>query len=662
MERLAPLSRRDDAESFQIEPLERPVDAVAFVNHPATAEVVAALLGAAAQGRVHFGGIETAVQVLQSSPCPQVLIIDIAGVRDPLGQLNRLADFCPQGTGVVLVGSSQDPDLAAELQSMGILHYLTIPVDPQRMREAILDAAGSMGPDSNGYRNHTTDLGLNGEHADMVRSHLANGASTAATGIFSSDSEPTPRPGPEAIDAQHGANALMVDPVRDSLQLGAENSSDDAMPPALGYSSHIPPPATTQMLALAEAPTPSLPASGIDPLPRPVDLLAFMAEAQSASLVAAIMGAHGAAGRIQPGGINGAIAFLKDNASPKVLLVDISGVPEPMARIDILAEVCSPGTMVIATGVANDVALYRDLKNAGIYEYLVKPIQPEALKAVVLEAAFGGAKVELDAAKPVLMVIGARGGVGASTVAINLAGTLARQGKKTILLDLDLQFGSVALTLDIDPGNGLREALDRPERVDSMFLNSSSVKISDNLYVLAAEEGVSEAVTVNSESLTTLLHELQRHFDAIVVDLPRHVAASNWESISRAHAVLILADLSLVGIRDTTRLLTASKDAIDPAKIKLVISSTGGDRGAKIDRKEFEAALSRKVDYVLPEDSKSVGAANRAGRTIVDVASGSKLAVAMRDICVELVGGPEEGHEGAKKRRSIGLFRRRKKA
>jgi Flp pilus assembly CpaE family ATPase len=109
-------------------------------------------------------------------------------------------------------------------------------------------------------------------------------------------------------------------------------------------------------------------------------------------------------------------------------------------------------------------------------------------------------------------------------------------------------------------------------------------------------------------------------------------------------------------------LLTASKDAIDPAKIKLVISSTGGDRGAKIDRKEFEAALSRKVDYVLPEDSKSVGAANRAGRTIVDVASGSKLAVAMRDICVELVGGPEEGHEGAKKTRSIGLFRRRKKA
>jgi pilus assembly protein CpaE len=142
--------------------------------------------------------------------------------------------------------------------------------------------------------------------------------------------------------------------------------------------------------------------------------------------------------------------------------------------------------MVIATGVANDVALYRDLKNSGIYEYLVKPIQPEALKAVVLEAASGGTKVEAEAGKPVLMVVGTRGGVGASTVAINIAGTLARQGKKTILLDLDLQFGSIALTLDIDPGHGLREALDRPERVDSMFLNSSAVKVGENLYVLAA--------------------------------------------------------------------------------------------------------------------------------------------------------------------------------
>jgi Flp pilus assembly CpaE family ATPase len=94
-----------------------------------------------------------------------------------------------------------------------------------------------------------------------------------------------------------------------------------------------------------------------------------------------------------------------------------------------------------------------------------------------------------------------------------------------------------------------------------------------------------------------------------------------------------------------------------------MISSTGGDRGAKIDRKEFETALSRKVDYVLPEDSKSVSTANRAGRTVVDVAAGSKLATALRDACVDLVGAAEaEGQAAQAKKRGISLFRRKKKA
>src|SRR5690606_9501627 len=133
-------------------------------------------------------------------------------------------------------------------------------------------------------------------------------------------------------------------------------------------------------------------------------------------------------------------------------------------------------------------------------------------------------------------------------------------GKKTILPDLDLQCGSVALTLDIDPGHGLREALDRPERVDSMFLNSSAVKVADNLYVLAAEENVGEVVPVHGESLATLLLELQRHFDAVVIDMPRHVVAGNWSALASAQLVLLVADLSLVGIRDTTRMLAAAKE------------------------------------------------------------------------------------------------------
>ena len=118
VERLATLSRRVAAEPLQIEPLGHPVDVLAFVNDPVTAEILAALFGASGQGRVQFGGLNAAIQVLQSAPCPQLLVIDIAGLSDPITHLDRLADFCPEGTGVVLVGAARDEKLAAELRAV----------------------------------------------------------------------------------------------------------------------------------------------------------------------------------------------------------------------------------------------------------------------------------------------------------------------------------------------------------------------------------------------------------------------------------------------------------------------------------------------------------------------------------------------------------------
>lgn len=143
MERVAPVSRRASAEPPHIEPLAYPVDALAFVNDPSTAEILAALFGATGQGRVQFGGLGAAIQVLQSAPCPQLLVIDISGMTDPLGHLDRLADLCPEGTAVVLVGSSQEPSMASDLRAMGVVHYLTKPIDPERMRASIMEAAGN---------------------------------------------------------------------------------------------------------------------------------------------------------------------------------------------------------------------------------------------------------------------------------------------------------------------------------------------------------------------------------------------------------------------------------------------------------------------------------------------------------------------------------------
>ncbi len=685
VEQLAPMSRRPSREPPPIEPLAHPVDALAFVNDPATAAVLGALFGATGQGRVQFGGLAAAMQVLQSAPCPQLLVIDIAGVADPLGHLDRLADFCPPGTAVVLVGNSNDPTLLHELDSMGVAHYLIKPVDPERMRDAIETALGAVtstphdpfgagqfdpgapspAPPLNGHavrREMPSAIPAALHQADPFSGRPAPPPVGQPAGAFAADPFMRTPPAPLRYEDPRPAPADPFSAGRTADPFSASRASEFTAPAngavAANIASAMASPMAAPVGSLA-SPFPSAPID-VEPLPRPVDLLSFLTEAGTAALVSALLGPQAAAGRIQPGGIAGAIAFLKDNASPKVLLIDISGVSEPMARIDALAEVCAPGTIVIALGQANDVSLYRDLKAAGIFEYLVKPLAPETLKNAILSAVSGGVKGELEVTKPTMMVIGSRGGVGASTVAINLAGALAKQGKKTILLDLDLQFGSIALTLDIDPGHGLREALDRPERVDSMFLNSSAVKVAEDLYVLAAEEGVNETVEINVASLDTLLVELSRHFDAIVIDMPRHVAAGNWATVGRAHGVLLIGDLSLVGIRDTSRMLAAAKEAIDPGKLKLMIGGSSGDRGAKIDRKEFESALNRKADYVLPDDAKVVSAANRAGRTVPDVAPGSKLAVSLAGICKEMLGPPPE--EAGKEKRRGGLFRRRKRA
>ncbi|MGH8311517.1 MAG: AAA family ATPase, partial [Steroidobacteraceae bacterium] len=314
---------------------------------------------------------------------------------------------------------------------------------------------------------------------------------------------------------------------------------------------------------------------GIEPLPRNVDLLAFLSDSASASLVAAIIAPFGGESRVAVSNVDTAITYFGESASPKLLIVDIAGLEDPMGRIDALAQVCAPGTIVIVVGEANDVGLYRALKTVGVHEYLVKPLQPEALKAAIMNAVTGGAEHAIDPTKPVIFVIGARGGVGASTAAVGIAGELANRSKKVVLLDLDLQYGSVALALDTQPGDGLRDVLESPERLDSMFLNSTAVKVSENLHILSAEESVGDAVAFQPEAIDRLLGELSRHFDFIIVDMPRHIVGGHWAAIGHAHHVLLVADLSLVGIRDTSRLLAAAKNAIDPAKVRLLLSGAG---------------------------------------------------------------------------------------
>ena len=193
------------------------------------------------------------------------------------------------------------------------------------------------------------------------------------------------------------------------------------------------------------------------------------------------------------GGLRNAIQSLAVAASPNILVVDLSECSDPLTDINALAEVCEPGTVVIAVGQVNDVRLYRDLIASGIHDYLLKPLASGQVRDALNEAqaVFSAPKaVDAQAARRHIStaVVGTRGGSGASTVATSLAWLFSDEHKlPTAMLDLDVHFGTGALTLDLEPGRGLTDAIDNPGRIDGLFIERAMVKASEKLAVLSAE-------------------------------------------------------------------------------------------------------------------------------------------------------------------------------
>ena len=193
---------------------------------------------------------------------------------------------------------------------------------------------------------------------------------------------------------------------------------------------------------------------------------AFLSDNEDQDIARGVAGALGwPAERIHDGGIRYAIQTLAVSPSPSVLLVDLSEAKNPLEEIDGLAEVCEPGTIVICCGTTNDVRFYRELINFGIQDYLVKPFTEEQLHEVIMQAQLqqNEAQERTEVAKTphnLTAVIGVRGGVGATTIAVSTAWLLAEHKQRnTALLDLDVHFGTGALSFDVEPGRGLTDAL-----------------------------------------------------------------------------------------------------------------------------------------------------------------------------------------------------------
>lgn len=333
-----------------------------------------------------------------------------------------------------------------------------------------------------------------------------------------------------------------------------------------------------------------------------VRLMAFVLDGQSETLLNSCFAQLPVANPlVRRGGLAGAIRHLGAERSPETIIVDISGAEMPASQIHELAELCEPGVTVIAIGDRNDIALYRDLIRAGVSEYIVKPVTAELLAKALVGSFTSGERSPISRKLgKFVAVVGSRGGVGATTLAIHLALHLAnQQSRRVLLLDLDLQTGDCALSLNLKPTPGLREALTNPVRIDSVFLDRATAVHSERLFVLSAEEPLRADADFTAEALDKLVGVLRTQFHYIIADVPRISAAPYWQALDTADLRIIVADQTLRSVRDTVR-MREGFGAGGVGHSNMLVINRSGEGGRRAMTLEEMAKVKLQPNFVIP--------------------------------------------------------------
>ena len=225
---------------------------------------------------------------------------------------------------------------------------------------------------------------------------------------------------------------------------------------------------------------------------------------------------------VRRGNVRTALAALTKMPTPRALIIDITGESQPLALLGDLTHVVEPDVQVMIVGEREDVAFYRQVtRTLGAAEYLYKPLVTEMVARhfgaqITHQAPNGGAL-----GGRMVTVTGTRGGVGATTLAANLAWLLSQSSRRhTVLLDADLQTGTAAMLLGAQTGPGLRSALEQPSRVDELFIERTAIPLTDRLHILAGEEKLADELDYASGAGERLITMLRRRFNFIVADVP----------------------------------------------------------------------------------------------------------------------------------------------
>ena len=335
---------------------------------------------------------------------------------------------------------------------------------------------------------------------------------------------------------------------------------------------------------------------------------------------------------VQMGGVQAAVAFYRNASTPNLIIIEsLLDRTEMLGELDRLAEVCDPGTKVVAIGHVNDVLLYRELLRRSVSEYVVAPVDVmriiESISAIYTDP-------ETGPVGQVIAFVGAKGGSGSSTVCHNTAFAIASaQKSEVVIADFDLPFGTAGLDFNQDPVNGIADALASPDRLDEMVLDRLLSRCSDHLSLFAAPGRLDRPYDLDPSSCDTVLDVVRENVPWTAVDVPHLWTAWAKQVVLKADYVVITAAPDLANLRNTKNLVDQLKGLRPNDRPPLlVLNQVGVPKRPEISVKDFAYAIELEPKIVIDFDAQLFGTAANNGQMIEEVSHKSKAAGGFRSL------------------------------
>jgi pilus assembly protein CpaE len=381
----------------------------------------------------------------------------------------------------------------------------------------------------------------------------------------------------------------------------------------------------------------------IVPVPR-ISLQAFCETPEVAAMIQEAIGdrrmdkAHV---KVHMGGAAAAVEAYQSSPTPNVIAIEAGAErADLLSHLDKLAEYCDPGTKVIVTGRINDIILYRDLMARGVSEYLVAPFSVmDFVRALSHLYNQPGA----DPVGRLIAVSGVKGGVGASTIAHNLAWSIARDlDVATVVVDMDLAFGTAGLDFNQDPPQGIAEAVYAPDRLDANLIDRLLSKCSEKLSILAAPATLDRMYDFQETSFDGILDILRSTVPCIVLDVPHMWTSWSRRMLVGADEVVLVAAPDLANLRNAKNILDTLRAARpNDIKPRLILNGVGVAKRPEISIKDFAKAVELEPSIIIPHDAKLFGTAANNGQMIAEVDAAHKIAEMLSEVS-RLVTGRSE--------------------